>query len=90
MCPGRGCDYPAVRAAVAGFGFTARMRSRGEEAKAVGRGRKARRWVVERSRSWVNGFRGLLVRWSKRAANYLAALHIVFAHIALAQSDLLG
>jgi len=51
------------------FGFTAHIRSRGEEAKAIKReaGFRARRWVVERTHSWLNRFRRILTRWEKRA-----------------------
>jgi putative transposase len=90
MCLDKGYDYPAVRDAVAAFGFAPHIRSRGEEAKAVGRGRRARRWVVERAHSWTNRFRGVLVRWSKRADNYLAMLQLTFAYIACCQAGLLG
>ena len=47
------------------FGFTAHIRSRGEEAKAIKReaGFKARRWVVERAHSWLNRFRRILEIW---------------------------
>ena len=38
--------------------------------------KKARRWVVERTHSWLNRFRGLLIRWCKKAENYLAMLHL--------------
>ena len=53
MCLDKGYDYPEVRRTVAEFGFTAHIRSRGEEAKAIKReaGFKARRWVVERTHS---------------------------------------
>lgn len=36
---------------------------------------KARRWVVERTHSWLNRLRGILIRWAKKPANYLALLH---------------
>jgi hypothetical protein len=42
---------------------------------------KARRWVVERTHSWMNRFRRILVRWEKRADTYVALLHLVFALI---------
>ena len=60
------------------FGFTAHVRSRGEEAQALKReaGFRARRWVVERTQSWLNRFRRILVRWEKRADTYLAMLHL--------------
>jgi putative transposase len=35
-----------------------------------------RRWVVEVSHSWFNRFRRLLVRWEKKAANYLGFVQL--------------
>ena len=35
---------------------------------------KARRWVVERTLAWLSKCRGLLVRYEKKAENYLAML----------------
>lgn len=43
--------------------------------------RKARRWVVEVTHSWLNRFRRLLVRWEKKKANYLSMLHFACAII---------
>lgn len=84
MCMDKGYDYPAVRETVAEFGFTAHIKARGEEAEAIKReaGFKARRWVVERTHSWINRFRGVLIRWNKKANNYIAMLHFAFALIA--------
>jgi putative transposase len=84
MCMDKGYDYDAVRATVAEFGFTAHIKARGEEAEAIRKeaGFKARRWVVERTHSWINRFRGVLVRWNKKAQNYIAMLHFAFALIA--------
>ena len=42
-------------------------------------GQKARRWVVERTHSWPNRFRHLLIRWAKKPENYLAMLHFACA-----------
>ena len=53
-------------------GYTPHARQIGEEAAAKRRGQRARRWVVERSHSWSNRFRKLLVRYEKKEANYLA------------------
>jgi len=47
---------------------------------------KPRRWVVERTNSWHNRYRGLLVRWERKAANYLALLLLACALIALQQA----
>ena len=53
-------------------------------------GYRARRWVVERAHSWMNRFRRILIRWEKKAANYLALLHFACAWITFRAADLLG
>lgn len=45
----------------------------------------ARRWVVERTHSWLNRFRKLLVRFEKRTASYEALLELACALIAFRQ-----
>lgn len=69
MCLDKGYDYDEVRDILRECGFTAHIRPRGEEAKAIKReaGFKARRWVVERTHSWMNRFRRLLVRSREEA-----------------------
>jgi transposase len=42
---------------------------------------KPRRWVVERSHSWFNRFRKLLVRFEKSAASFEALLSLAAALI---------
>ena len=83
LCLDKGYDYDEVRDLVAEFGYTAHIRSRGEEAKAIRHEAqfKARRWVVERAHSWLNRFRRLLVRWDKRADTYRAMLHLALGVI---------
>jgi hypothetical protein len=53
MCLDKGYDYEEVRQTLVEFGFTAHIRKRGEEAKAIKEqaGFKARRWVVENTQS---------------------------------------
>jgi len=82
LCLDRGYDYDEVRALAEEFGFTCHIRSRGEE-RALKReaGFRARRWVVERTHSWLHCFRRILVRWEKRADTYLAMLHLACALI---------
>src|SRR2546421_120742 len=53
-------------------------------------GIKARRWVVERSHSWMNRFRGILIRWNKKAENYIAMLHMAFSFIIYRRMGLTG
>lgn len=92
MCMDKGYDYDEVRDIVEAFGFTAHIRSRGEEAQELKRkaGTKARRWVVERTHSWMNKFRGILIRWNKKAENYVAMLHMAFAFIIYRRIGLFG
>ena len=81
LCLDAGYDYAHVREVVAELGYTAHIRPRGEEAQAKKAGQKARRWVVERTHSWLNRFRHLLTRWAKKPENYLAMLHFACARI---------
>jgi transposase len=92
MCLDKGYDFEEVRDILVEFGFTAHIRARGEEAQAIKReaGYRARRWVVERTHSWMNRFRRILVRWEKKAGNYLALLHFACAWIAFKACGLLG
>ena len=92
LCLDKGYDYDEVRDLVATFGFTAHIRARGEEAQALKRNArtKARRWVVERTHSWMNRFRGLLIRWCKKPANYIALLHLALSLITYQRSGFFG
>ncbi|HLZ69734.1 MAG TPA: transposase, partial [Dehalococcoidia bacterium] len=49
-------------------------------------GYRARRWPVERTHSWMNRFRRILVRWEKKAENYTAMLHLACAFTAFKQA----
>jgi putative transposase len=81
LCMDAGYDYDPVREIAHEFGYTTHIRSRGEENKAREAGKKARRWVVERTHSWLNRYRRLLIRWEKKGRNYLAMLHFACALI---------
>ena len=92
MCLDKGYDYQAVREILEEFGFTAHIRSRSEEAQAIKHeaGKRARRWVVERTHSWMNRFRRILIRWDKKPQNYIAFLHFACALIAFRAAGLFG
>lgn len=81
----KGYDYESVRDQLEQWGYTAHIRTRGEEKqqKQTVPGYRACRWVVERSHSWLNHFRALLIRWDKQVDNYLALLHLACAFITL-------
>lgn len=90
LCLDKGYDGAPVAREVARRGYVAHTRPRGEEQKARRRGQRARRWVVERAHSWTNRARRLLVRWEKKAANYLALVHLQFAYVALKAAGVMG
>ncbi len=86
LCLDKGYDYPHVAPAVRLRGIRPHIRRRGEKPLVgVVRG-KARRWVVERTNSWHNRFRGLLVRWERYGAHYLALLQLACGLIAFQQA----
>ena len=83
LCLDKGYDFDEVRELADESAFTKRIKARGEEAQQIKReaGHKARQWVVERTHSWMNRFRGILIRWNKKAENYIGLLHFSFALI---------
>lgn len=88
----KGYDYPTVRELVAEWGYTAHIPRRGQPVKEQRKVPKyrSRRWVVERSHSWFNRFRRLLIRWEKKVPNYVALLHIACAWITWRAAGVLG
>jgi transposase len=86
----KGYDYPQIQQLAVELGYRPHIRSRGEEASHRQAGKRARRWVVERTHSWLNRFRGLLIRWAKKAKNYLAFLHLACGIITWRSIGLLG
>ena len=91
LCLEKGYDDDEVRDLLDEVGCTAPIRARGEEAKALreAAGFKARRWVVERTPSWMNRFRRVLIRWDKKICNSLGFLHLACAYITYRQAGLL-
>ncbi len=92
LCLDKGYDYDEVRDLAKEFWYTTHIRTRGEEAQTLKReaGFNARRWVVERTHSWMNRFRRILTRWEKKAENYLGLLHLVCAIITYRCAGLFG
>ena len=86
LCLDKGYDYADVEAAVRKRRITPHIRRRGEQPLVGCTKGKPRRWVVERTNSWHNRYRGLLVRWERKASNYLAMLQLVCGLIAYQQA----
>ena len=81
LCLDKGYDNPSGRGAAAGHGYREHIRRIGEE-KLDASGDKrypARRWVVERTLAWLSKCRAVLVRYDKKAANYLGVLQLACA-----------
>jgi len=73
LCLDKGYDSKAVRELVNHKDYIPHIRRIGEE-KLDTEGEKrypARRWVVERTLGWLSKCRAILVRYEKKAANYL-------------------
>ena len=78
LCLDKGYDNPTGYAAVSRHDYVPHIRRIGEE-KLDSQGHKrypARRWVVERTLGWLSKCRGLLVRYEKKARNFLAMLQL--------------
>ena len=87
----KGYDFTDIRKLVEEYGYTAHIKSCGEEnMRGDIPGFWARRWVVERTHSWLNRFRRLLIRWEKKIENYLAMLHLACTLITLRSAGLFG
>ena len=78
---------PARKTAVA-RGYRPHIRQRKQEARAKRNrpGYKARRWVVERTHSWLNRFRKLLVSFEKTEASFVGLLTLAAALICWRQT----
>jgi putative transposase len=72
LCLDKGYDAPPIARALRHRSYIPHIRARGEERRACRRGTRPRRWVVERTHSWFNRCRKLLIRWEKKPQNYLA------------------
>jgi putative transposase len=88
----KGYDFPEVDRLLAEWGYTAHIARRGVDQSKRERvpGYRARRWVVERTHSWLNRFRRLLIRWEKKRKNYLAMIHLACAWITYRQAGIIG
>ena len=86
LCLDKGYDYRDVDDQVRARRITPHIRRRGESPLLGCVRGKPRRWVVERTNSWHNRFRGLLIRWERKGCNYLALLLLGSALIALQQA----
>jgi putative transposase len=96
LCADKAYDATDVREFAASEGYTAHIKAnprtaaRGSDTEdlkekegAKQKTHPARRWVVERTISWLTKRRGLRTRWSKKSENWLAMIHFACAHVLL-------
>jgi putative transposase len=90
LCLDKGYTGEPVDREIRERGYTPHVpRKANEPPKPRHRG-QARRWKVERTHSWLNRARRLLIRWEKKVANYLGFLHLQFAIVTLRTAGVLG
>lgn len=89
LCADKGYDYEDVHAAVAEEHYQSHIKHRrrrnepAEEEQPIPEEERhpARRWVVERTISWLGKRRSIRVRWCKKQENWMALVKFACAHI---------
>lgn len=86
LCADKGYGGHPAATAIQLRAYVPHVRQRGERPPPRTRRRHPpRRWVVERTLSWLNRFRKLLVRYEKRARSYEGLLELACALIVYRQ-----
>ena len=87
LCLDKGYAGEPAAEAIRERGYVPHVRPRGEEAAEIARNPeyRPRRWVVERTHSWLNRYRKLLVRYEKYAGSYEGLLELACALITFRQ-----
>ena len=83
LCADNGYAGQPAKQAIEKRNYVPHVRGRGEEKDAKRRNprKRARRWVVERTHSWLNRYRKLLVRFEKTALSFEGLLELACALI---------
>lgn len=75
LCLDKGYDFPEIEREVIKRRYVSHIRHKGEKRRKKRR-YKRRLGVVERTNSWHNRFRKLLVRYEKKSENYLGLVQL--------------
>jgi putative transposase len=88
LCADKGYAGEPAEKSIRRHKYIPHVRQRGEEIAAMKRtpNYHPRRWVVERTHSWLNRYRKLLVRYEKYEDNYEGLLELACALIAYRQT----
>jgi putative transposase len=78
LCLDEGYDNRPMRELVEEYDYVAHIRPIGEEKldETKTKHYPSRRWVVERTLGWLSKCRAILVRYEKKAANYLGLIKV--------------
>jgi transposase len=91
LCLDNGYTGQPVQRLVRRRGYTPHLPAKNNDPpRRKHRNGRARRWKVERTHSWLNRARRLLIRWEKKVVNYVGFLHLQFAIVALRTARVLG
>ena len=91
LCLDKGYTGEPVEREVRSRHYTPHLPAKSTEAVKPKRRRgQARRWKVERTHSWLNRARRLLIRWEKKVANFQGFMHLQFAIVAFRTAGVLG
>ena len=77
LCLDKGYDYPEIERESTKRRYVPHIRHRGVENELIKIEYVTKRWVgIERTNSWHNRFRKLLVRYEKKSENYLSCTRL--------------
>ena len=79
LCLDKGYDNDIGWGVIVDYGYEPHIRLIRDERPTRKKRYKPRRWVVERTLAWLSKCRAILVRWDKKAENYLGLLKLACA-----------
>ena len=82
LCLDKGYDQPLGHEVIEQTDYTPHIRPRREKEEDLppkDQRHPARRWVVERTLAWLQKCRGILIRYDKKAQNYLGLIQLACA-----------
>ena len=79
ICLDKGYDYPEIDTIITTYQYISHIRRKGIDYSLLVPKYRARRWVVERTHSWINDYRRLILRWETRSQHYLSFLYFACA-----------
>jgi putative transposase len=79
LCLDKGYDNPTGWRVCLAHGYVPHIARIHDERPPRPKRHKARRWVVERTLGWLSKCRAVLIRWDKKASNYLGLLKLACA-----------